>query len=311
VRRVTEPVIVVDGLHKRYGSFEAVRGTSFTVESGEVFGLLGTNGAGKTTTIEILEGYRARTSGTVSVLGVDPDQPTRAWRERIGLVLQESELDPVFTPRETIAMFARYFRDPRPVDETLHLVGLDDKADARIGALSGGQRRRVDVAVGIIGRPELLFLDEPTTGFDPNARREFWAMIEGLKHTGTTIVLTTHYMDEAQALADRVVIMRRGEIVAQGDFDELSRDHGGGAVIRFSLPASVSASTLDDAATPAVADPTGRLELRPVDLQPTLTRLLDRARDQGITLTDLEVTRPTLDDVFVEISNEGTESEHE
>ena len=172
---MSDPVIVVDGLHKRYGSFEAVRGTSFAVEAGEVFGLLGTNGAGKTTTIEILEGYRARTSGTVSVLGVDPAAPTRAWRERIGLVLQESELDPVYTARETVAMFARYFRAPRPVDETLHLVGLDEKADARIGELSGGQRRRVDVAIGLIGRPELLFLDEPTTGFDPNARREFWS----------------------------------------------------------------------------------------------------------------------------------------
>jgi ABC-2 type transport system ATP-binding protein len=278
------------------------------VEAGEVFGLLGTNGAGKTTTIEILEGYRARTSGTVTVLGIDPSEPTRAWRERIGLVLQESELDPVYTARETVDMFARYSRDPRPVDETLHLVGLDEKADARIGGLSGGERRRVDVAVGIVGRPELLFLDEPTTGFDPNARREFWSMIEGLKQTGTTIVLTTHYMDEAQALADRVVIMRRGEIVAQGDFDQLTRDHGGGSVIRFGLAAGVRAAQLGPAAAAAGTDAAGRVEVRPDDLQATLTTLLDTAREQQVTLVDLEVTRPTLDDVFVEISNEGSDA---
>jgi ABC-2 type transport system ATP-binding protein len=186
-----ETAISVHDLHKSYGSHEAVRGISFEVARGEVFGFLGSNGAGKTTTIEILEGYRERSSGEVEVLGVDPGRPTRAWRERIGLVLQECDLNPNMTVAETVGLFASFYPAARGVGETIDLVGLDEKADERIGSLSGGQRRRVDVALGIIGDPDLLFLDEPTTGFDPAARRGAWTMIEGLKALGKTIFLTT------------------------------------------------------------------------------------------------------------------------
>ena len=211
----TGAVITVAGLHKSYGRHEAVKGIDFEVASGEIFGLLGTNGAGKTTTIEILEGYRTRTSGDVRVLGVDPGRPTRAWRERIGLVLQESEVDPVYTVREIVGMFSRYYSEPRDVDDTITLVGLHAQRDTRVGQLSGGQKRRVDVALGIVGDPDLLFLDEPTTGFDPQARRDAWNMIEGLRDLGKTILLTTHYMDEAQHLADRLTILRDGLVVAK------------------------------------------------------------------------------------------------
>ncbi len=199
----------------------------------EVFGFLGPNGAGKTTTIEILEGYRPRSAGDVSVLGIDPGTPTREWRERIGLVLQECELNPLLTVAETMNLYSKFFPNPRPVEETLQLVGLEERSAVRVGALSGGQQRRLDVGVGIIGNPELLFLDEPTTGFDPSARRDAWNMIEGLKELGTTIVLTTHYMDEAQHLADRVVIMREGGIVAEGAPETLGEQLGRETMIRF------------------------------------------------------------------------------
>ncbi len=230
-----DAAIHVSGLHKSYGENEAVRGIDFEVGKGEVFGFLGPNGAGKTTTVEILEGYRPRSAGKVSVLGIDPGTPTRAWRTRIGLVLQECELNPLLTVGETMKLYASFFPNPRPVDETLRLVGLQDRHEARVGALSGGQQRRLDVGVGIIGNPELLFLDEPTTGFDPTARREAWSMIEGLKELGTTIVLTTHYMEEAQHLADRVVILREGRIVAEGAPATLGDQLGQETIIRFRL----------------------------------------------------------------------------
>ena len=207
---VSEPVISVTGLRKSYGDFEAVRGLDLEVRSGEVFAFLGPNGAGKTTTAEILEGYRDRSAGSVTVLGEDPSRPDREWRERIGIVLQQCRMRPELTVRETLQLYAGYYREPLAVDATIAHVGLAEKAETRAGRLSGGQLRRLDVGVALIGDPDLLFLDEPTTGFDPSARRQAWGVIAGLRDLGKTVFLTTHYMDEAEALADRVAIIARG-----------------------------------------------------------------------------------------------------
>ncbi len=269
------------GLRKSYGEHEAVRGIDFEVAAGEVFGFLGPNGAGKTTTIEILEGYREPSGGEVSVLGADPSKPTRAWRERVGLVLQECELDPLLTVREAVDLFATFYAAPRPVEETIELTGLGPKRDARIGSLSGGQKRRVDVAVGIVGDPDLIFLDEPTTGFDPTARREAWRMIEGLKELGKTVFLTTHYMDEAQHLADRVAILREGRIVAQGSIGELSGQL---------KPTTTIECVLDGA----------RISIESEHPQEDLRDLIARADERGVELAELEVRRPNLEDVFLE-----------
>ncbi len=278
---MAEAAISVRGLSKSYGDQEAVRGIDFEVGIGEVFGFLGPNGAGKTTTIEILEGYRERSGGEVSVLGTDPAKPTRAWRERVGLVLQECELDPLLTVREAVDLYATFYRAPRPVDETIDLAGLAEKRNARIGSLSGGQKRRVDVAIGIIGDPELIFLDEPTTGFDPTARREAWKMIEGMKAIGKTVFLTTHYMDEAQHLADRVAILRDGQIVGQGSMDELSEQFKRTTTIEF---------VLDGRRTSIESE-------RP---QEDLRRLFAEADERGTELAELEVRRPNLEDMFLE-----------
>jgi ABC-2 type transport system ATP-binding protein len=294
--------ISVAGLRKSYGSYEAVRGISFDVEEGECFGFLGTNGAGKTTTIEILEGYRPRNGGTVAVLGADPAKPTRAWRERIGIVLQEVELDPNLTVTETVSQFATFYSSPRPVDQTIELVGLADKGKTRISGLSGGQKRRVDVALGLIGDPELIFLDEPTTGFDPAARREAWGMIDGLKELGKTVLLTTHYMDEAQHLADRLLIIRSGEIVASGTAEELTRGLDHSSVITFRLPHGTSADDLkaivetDITTSGVIASPTSDRPQRELYL---LTRW---AEEQEVELGELTVQRPTLEDVFLELT---------
>jgi ABC-2 type transport system ATP-binding protein len=300
--RALDAAISVRGLRMAYGGHEAVRGIDFDVHRGEVFGFLGTNGAGKTTTIEILEGYRRRTGGDVSVLGVDPAHPTAAWRERIGLVLQDSELDPMLTVRETVSLFAAFYRSPRPVDETIDLVGLGDHRDVRVGRLSGGQRRRADVAVGIVGNPDLVFLDEPTTGFDPSARRGAWNMIEGLKQLGTTIFLTTHYMDEASHLADRVTILRRGEIVATGSPDELGRSRD--TVVRFRLPANVTPQALSDVVGGPVDTSAGMISMTTADPQRTLFRLCAWAERESVELAGIEVERPTLEDVFLELTAE-------
>jgi ABC-2 type transport system ATP-binding protein len=279
--------IEVRGLRKSYGGTEVLHGIDFDVRPGEVFGLLGPNGAGKTTTIEILEGYRERSAGTASVLGVDPGRPTRAWREQVGLVLQESQLEPLLTVRETLSLFASFYRSPRPVDETIELVGLSGSRDHRVGTLSGGQRRRLDVAVGLIGDPRLLFLDEPTTGFDPSARRGAWNMIEGLRSLGTTIFLTTHYMEEAQQLADRVAILRDGEVAALGRPDELGTRE---TVIRYRRPGTAETVTL-----------------RTKDPQRTLYELTSWAEREHVELDGLEATRPTLESVFLELTGGGHE----
>jgi ABC-2 type transport system ATP-binding protein len=284
---VTESAIRATGLRKTYGDNEAVRGIDLEVARGEVFGFLGPNGAGKTTTIEILEGYRPRTAGEVSVLGIDPAQPTPDWRERVGLVLQECEFSPVLTVSETLNQFASLYSEPRDVGETLELVGLGGKEKERVGRLSGGQKRRVDVAVGLIGDPELIFLDEPTTGFDPTARRGAWKMIGELRDLGKTVFLTTHYMDEAQHLADRVAILREGRIVAQGSPAELG-SASGRTVITFRRGGKEERVETDDA-------------------QAELYRLLSEARDKGETLENLEARRPTLEDVFLELTGGGAE----
>jgi ABC-2 type transport system ATP-binding protein len=296
---VSDAAIEVAGLRKSYGPHEAVKGIDLSVAPGEVFGFLGTNGAGKTTTIEILEGYRDRTAGDVSVLGVDPARPTRAWRDRIGLVLQECEMEPIFTVRETVALYASFYARPRPVDETIALVGLADKAGARIGTLSGGQKRRVDVAVALIGDPDLVFLDEPTTGFDPSARREFWNVIQGLAGLGVTIFLTTHYMDEAQHLAGRVAILRDGRVVASGRPEDLGT---GKTVVRFRMPAGASPDAIAAAAEAPVSASGNEASFSTADPQRALGRLLAWADREGAALEGLDVHRPSLEDVFLDLT---------
>jgi ABC-2 type transport system ATP-binding protein len=300
----SDSAISVSGLRKSYGEQEAVRGIDFEVAPGEVFGFLGPNGAGKTTTIEILEGYRERSGGEVSVFGVDPGKPNRAWRNRVGLVLQECELDPLWTVREAISLFACFYDRPRPVEETIELVGLGDKRDARVATLSGGQKRRADVAIGIVGDPDLIFLDEPTTGFDPTARRDAWNMIEGLKALGKTVFLTTHYMDEAQHLADRVAILRDGRIVAQGRTEELGDNLGRRTVIGFSLDGGVSAEDVRSRVSGQVEIAGNQVEIETAEPQADLYRLLGLAEERGARLDDLEVRRPSLEDIFLELTRE-------
>jgi ABC-2 type transport system ATP-binding protein len=304
---MSAPAIEVRDLRMRYGSVEAVRGIDLEVAAGEVFGFLGPNGAGKTTTIEILEGYRARTGGDVSVLGVDPAEPTRDWRDRLGFVLQACELDPLLTVRETLSLFAGFYSAPRAVDEVIALVGLEEKRNDRLGRLSGGQRRRADVGVALIGDPDLVFLDEPTTGFDPAARRESWSMIAGLKALGKTVFLTTHYMDEAQHLADRVAILRAGRIVALGRPDELGAGLAAETFVTFRAPAG-DADGLE--AVRAGVTPTAEIAgdvvtIRTDEPQAMLRRLLDWADAQRITLEHLEVRRPDLEDIFLELMGEA------
>jgi ABC-2 type transport system ATP-binding protein len=291
--------VAVRDLRKWYADLEAVRGVSFEVRRGEIFALLGPNGAGKTSVIEILEGYRPRTAGEASVLGVDPGRPTRRWRERIGLVLQESELDPNLTVRETVSLFAGFYPAPRPVAETIRLAGLEEVRDRRAGALSGGERRRLDVAVGIVGDPELIFLDEPTTGFDPSARHAAWSTISDLRELGKTILLTTHYMDEAQQLADRVVVIARGRVIAEGTPDSLGRD--GHAVVSFRLPAYAEGLPLPDGALAEREHVSFTTETPTRDLAP----ILAWAAGRGMELEGLAVGRPSLEDVYLQLTEES------
>ena len=302
-----EPVISARGLHKAYGDFEAVRGIDIEISAGEVFAFLGPNGAGKTTTVEVLEGYRDRSAGEVSVLGADPQHAGRSWRERIGIVLQECRLTPELTVREAIEQYAGYYPSPRDVAETIGLVGLGEKADVRTSKLSGGQQRRLDVAMALIGDPELLFLDEPTTGFDPAARRQAWDVIGSLRDLGKTVFLTTHYMEEASALADRVAILAAGQIVAEGSPDELADRDERGTTISFRLPAGVGESEL-----PAAVREQARLDglavtLRVSDPVPVLHELMGWAAGRGVELPGLEVRRPSLEDTYLELTEGGQE----
>lgn len=302
VAAVDEPVIIVRRLRKSYGRVERLHGISFTVQAGEILGFLGTNGAGKTTTIEILEGYRARDGGEVLVLGTDPARAGRNWRNRIGLVLQESELNPVYTVRETVAMFSRYFKRPTDIDATITSAGLADKAGERIGRLSGGERRRVDVAIGLVGDPDVLFLDEPTTGLDPAARRGMWALVEGLRGAGKTVFLTTHYMEEAQRLADRIVILQAGAVAAQGTAEQLSQALGHATRITFCAPPQIGPVQVSAAVGARVEQDGRSLGFRSDQAQRDLAALLRWAEEQGVELTDIRVSPPTLDDVFVQLA---------
>jgi ABC-2 type transport system ATP-binding protein len=300
-----DSVITVSGLRMSYGDLEAVRGIDLEVSKGEIFAFLGPNGAGKTTTVEILEGYRKRTGGDVSVLGIDPADATRAWRQRVGFVLQECRLTPELTVREAVAQYAGYYSAPRGVDDTIGLVGLSGKADARTSTLSGGQQRRLDVALALVGDPELLFLDEPTTGFDPSARRQAWEVIGSMRELGKTVFLTTHYMDEAQALADRAAIIVRGQIVTTGDPAELGGDDGPQAVISFRLPEGES--TADLPAPFAAAAKRGEVIVSHDSTDPLrdLRALIDWAGQHGTGLPSLEVRRPSLEDVYLRVTGEA------
>jgi ABC-2 type transport system ATP-binding protein len=291
--------IEIHDLHKSYGDLEAVAGVDLTVESGEIFALLGPNGAGKTTIVEIMEGHRKRTSGEVSVLGYDPGNLERAFKERIGIVLQDTGVERFLTVAEVVELYRGYYPHPRPLDEVIEVVGLSDKADVKAGKLSGGQQRRLDVAVGLAGDPDLLFLDEPTTGFDPSARRKAWDMVRNLKALGKTVFLTTHYMEEAQQLASRVAIIVGGKIVAEGPPQELADDTLGSSIINFALPpgAEMPHATLEG----MVVDD-GRATVRTNDPVRDLNRLTGWALDHDVSLEGLTVSQPALEDIYLSLT---------
>ena len=295
-----EVAIEVRGLRKSYGSLEAVRGIDLSVVRGEVFAMLGPNGAGKTTTVEILEGYRSRSSGEVRVLGHDPARRERDLMSRMGIVLQQSGVQQYLTVREVVAMYAGYYPHPRDVDEVIELVGLADAANRRILQLSGGQHRRVDVALALAGDPELLFLDEPTTGFDPSARRQAWDTVRSLAGLGKTVFLTTHFMDEAQALADRVAIIARGQIVALGSPNTLGARGSQATVIRFSLPDGVVPA--EELGITRVSG--GAWQVETTEPTRVLHELTGWAVNAQVELVGLEVSRPSLEDVYLALTSE-------
>jgi ABC-2 type transport system ATP-binding protein len=298
------PAIEVRDLRKSYGDVQAVRGISFSVEAGQVFALLGPNGAGKTTTVEILEGFRDRDGGAVSVLGHDPARGERDLKRQIGIVLQSTSIDPYLTVSETIDMYRGYFPHPRPLEEVVEVVGLGGKRDVRVSKLSGGQQRRLDVGIALAGDPDLLFLDEPTTGFDPGARRNAWRMVENLSDLGKTVLLTTHYMDEAQQLADDVAIIAAGEIVAEGPPATLVGRGTAATVVRFRLPGDGDRNLPDPLAAQATVAG-GVLEIRTADPTRTLHELTGWALDRGFPLEELSVARPSLEDVYLELTAES------
>jgi len=299
------PAIEARGLAMRYGDREVLHGIDLVVPHGMVVGFLGPNGAGKTTTVEILEGYRRRAGGQASVLGMDPATGGRRLRERIGIVLQETGHNPDLTVRETVRQFAGYYLRPRPVDEVVGLVGLEEAADRRVRALSGGQRRRLDVGLALVGDPELVFLDEPTTGFDPAARRQTWEVIAGLRELGKTILLTTHYMDEAQALADRVAIIAAGRIVAEGAPADLAAQRS--TEIRFTLPAGVGSAELPRISG-EVATRGREVEISTDDPTRDLLALTGGAAGRGAALDGLTVARPSLEDIYLTLTSDTEEA---
>ncbi|MDQ8044089.1 MAG: ABC transporter ATP-binding protein [Solirubrobacteraceae bacterium] len=297
------PVIEVQGLRKRFGDFEAVRGIDLSVERGEVLAILGPNGAGKTTTVEILEGYLDRDGGQVTVLGQDPAGAPRALRQKIGIVLQECGIDRFLTAREVLQQHASFYPSPRDPDELLELVGLTEKAGERVKRMSGGQQRRLDLALGMVGSPELIFLDEPTTGFDPAARRQAWDIVRKLCEGGTTVVLTTHYLDEAQALADRVMVFAHGEVVASGTPSDLA-SRSGGSMISFELPAGVAAADLPASLAGSARQDgghAGALVVESTTPTATLHELTGWALERGVELGALSVARPSLEDVYLRL----------
>jgi ABC-2 type transport system ATP-binding protein len=302
------PAIAVSDLRRSYGSLEAVRGISFEVARGEVFCLLGPNGAGKTTVVEILEGYRRRDAGEVQVLGIDPSSGARTLRERVGIVLQQCGVQSELTVAELLEMYGRYYIRRRPVDELIELVDLGEKRDVRAKQLSGGQLRRLDLALALVGDPDLVFLDEPTTGFDPGARRAAWSTVRSLCELGKTIFLTTHYMDEAQFLADRVAVMNAGQIIASGRPDELGGRDLRPAEIRFRLPDGVS--LVDLPKVPGERSMEGESAVV-LTTQPVLAsqRITTWAVDWGLELGHFSVNQPTLEDIYLELTGSSPEGQ--
>ncbi len=293
--------IEVTGLRKSYGDVVAVDGVDISVETGEVFALLGPNGAGKTTTVEILEGHRSADGGSIGVLGFDPSTGGRAYRERIGIVLQEGAVERELSVREALSIYGGMYPRRLDADHLIDLVGLTEKADARIKTLSGGQQRRLELALGLVGDPDLLFLDEPTTGFDPSARRQAWGILENLADLGKTILLTTHYMDEAQHLADRIAIIDGGKIVAEGTPETLGGRADGKSMIRFALPEGVSVEDLPITASTADGD---MVEVSAESATRALHELTTWAIGKDLELEQLQVARPSLEDVYLELTDE-------
>jgi len=290
--------IEVSGLVKRYDEVDAVRGIDLTVQDGEVFALLGPNGAGKTTTVEILEGHREASAGSVSVLGHDPAKGERTFKDRIGIVLQEGSVEKELTVREAITIHGSAYANRRDTAELIEIVGLQQKGDSRVGTLSGGQKRRLELALGIVGEPDLIFLDEPPTGFDPSARREAWSVIDNLRQLGKTILLTTHYMDEAQNLSDRVAVIADGTIVAQGTPDSIGGRENGATRISFRRPAGLS--------LPFEARMDGEtVVIEATEPTAEIYRITSWAVEQGIELHELSVTRPSLEDIYLTLTEEG------